>query len=335
MCSSNNVDVIVFSIFDNQYNQCSDKPVGTYYVPVPKFVQAYTNQKSQDMYDQGIDYELPDVAQYIYCTPFEIQGQYKYFQVGCADDSLTSLAVNIYEDKDCTTRSQVDGNDDSVIDVSEIHVSSNLAIVVSQTHRLLQPTFKKCRACVNWFDRDDDAQLDDAFYENRKKIAPLCSTAWTYKENCGRKCQRIGTEHSLGEGWSPSDKVLLAILSAFGLILLGLIFNQRRKMSNKDTLLEQAALSTAGLQQPHVIGIFVLVVLIVAVFVLLGLKNITWALLLLVNTTLFAYLMRLTVRATEPIIGPNGEILRQDSDDSSLISDSGNKNGTYVLPTIS
>lgn len=189
---------------------------------------------------------------------------------------------------------------------------------------------------MNWFDRDDDAQVDDAFYENRKKVAPLCSTAWTYKETCGRKCQRIGTEHNIGDGWSPSDKVLLAILSAFGLILVGLIFNQRQKMSNKDTLLEQAALSTAGLQQPHVIGMFVLVVLIVAVFALLGLKNITWGLLLLVNTALFAYLMRLTVRATEPIIGPNGEILRQDSDDSSLISDSGNnKSGTYVLPTIS
>lgn len=79
------------------------------------------------MYDQGIEYELPDAAEYIYCTPFEVQGQYKYFQVGCADDSLTSLAVNIYDDKDCTTRSEVNGYDDSTIDVTEIHVSSDFA----------------------------------------------------------------------------------------------------------------------------------------------------------------------------------------------------------------
>jgi hypothetical protein len=186
------------------------------------------------------------------------------------------------------------------------------------------------------------------FYENRKKVAPLCQTAWTNKEVCGRKCQRLGAEkNNIGEGWTPSDKVLLAILSAFGLILLGLIINKRIKMSNKDTLLEQAALSTAGLQQPHVIGIFILVVLIIAVFALLGLKNITWGLFLIVNTALFAYLMKLTVRSNEPIVGPNGEIMRQDSDDSSLVSDSEdnddddkkinnsyNQSGTYVLPTI-
>jgi hypothetical protein len=190
--------------------------------------------------------------------------------------------------------------------------------------------------------------VDDMFYENRKKVAPLCQTAWTNKEVCGRKCQRLGAEkNNIGEGWTPSDKVLLAILSAFGLILLGLIINKRIKMSNKDTLLEQAALSTAGLQQPHVIGIFILVVLIIAVFALLGLKNITWGLFLIVNTALFAYLMKLTVRSNEPIVGPNGEIMRQDSDDSSLVSDSEdnddddkkinnsyNQSGTYVLPTI-
>jgi hypothetical protein len=199
---------------------------------------------------------------------------------------------------------------------------------------------------VNWFDRDDGAEVDDMFYENRKKMAPLCQTAWTNKQVCGRKCQRLGVEKNIGEGWTPSDKVLLAILSAFGLILVGLIFNKRQKMSNKDTLLEQAALSTAGLQQPHVIGIFILVVLIIAVFALLGLKNITWGLFLIVNTALFAYLMKLTVRSNEPIVGPNGEIMRQDSDDSSLVSDSenndndivnnshNNQSGTYVLPTI-
>jgi len=71
--------------------------------------------------------------------------------------------------------------------------------------------------------------------------------------------------------------------------MLALIVRQRQKMSNKDALLEQATMSAAGLQQPHVIGIFVLIVLVVAVFCLFGLKNITWALLLLINTALFAY----------------------------------------------
>lgn len=115
--------MVVFSLFENQYNQCTDTPVGTYYVPVPTFVEGFTNQKTQDMSDQGInDYELPDVAQYIYCTPYVIQGQYKYLQIGCSDDSVLSLAVNIYQDKDCITRSVEDGYDDAIFDVSELYV---------------------------------------------------------------------------------------------------------------------------------------------------------------------------------------------------------------------
>jgi hypothetical protein len=117
------VDVIVFSVFENGYKQCSDDPMGTYFAPVPYFMQGYLNQKEQDKMDQGYeDYEQPDAAQYLYCTPFEIQGQYFYFQIGCADDTSLALAVNIYSDKDCTTRSGVDGYDDSNIDISEISV---------------------------------------------------------------------------------------------------------------------------------------------------------------------------------------------------------------------
>jgi hypothetical protein len=114
-------------------------------------------------------------------------------------------------------------------------------------------------------------------------------------------------------------------------------------MSNKDALLEQAAMSAAGLQQPHLIGVFSLVVLVIAVFALLGLKNITWFLLLFSNTFLFGYLMKLTVDsgvgATETIIGPDGTILRKaDSDDSSVedssMDGSRRQAGTYMLPVL-
>lgn len=124
--------------------------------------------------------------------------------------------------------------------------------------------------------------------------------------------------------------------------MLGLILRKRQKMSNKDSLMEQAAMSAAGLQQPHVIGIFILVVLVIAVFALLGLQNITWALLLIINSALFGYLMKLTVdsglSAGETIIGPDGTILRRDSDDSSVEDssrESSRRNaGTYMLPVL-
>ena len=152
----------------------------------------------------------------------------------------------------------------------------------------------------------------------------------------------MGLESVDGQGWNTSDKILLAILSVFGLIMLGLIVRKRQKMSNKDALLEQAAMSAAGLQPPHVIGILLLVILVVAVFAVLGLKNITWALLLIINTGLFGYLMKLTVDSGvstgETVIGPDGTIVRKDSDDSSMDSssrESSRRNaGTYMLPTI-
>jgi len=112
----------MFEMYENGYNHCTDKPLGTYTVTVPLFMQGYLNQKEQDTEDQGYEWEQPEVGQYAYCTAFEIQNQIYYFQLGCADGTSEQIAVNIYEDNACTVRSVVDGYDDSNIDVSEIQV---------------------------------------------------------------------------------------------------------------------------------------------------------------------------------------------------------------------
>jgi len=116
------VDVIVFQMFENGYNHCTDTPLGTYISSVPQFMQGYLSQKEQDTEDQGYEWEAPDVAQYAYCTPFEIENKIYYFQLGCSDSTVEEIAVNIYEDDACTQRSAVDGFDDSNIDVSSIQV---------------------------------------------------------------------------------------------------------------------------------------------------------------------------------------------------------------------
>ena len=117
------MDVIVYSVYDKAANHCTDDPVGTYTSPVPYFVDGYLQQQEQDMEDQGYEYESPDVAQYVYCVPMQIQNQILYFQLGCSDVSTQELAVNIYADNECTTRSAVEGYDDSNIDASAISVS--------------------------------------------------------------------------------------------------------------------------------------------------------------------------------------------------------------------
>jgi len=104
--------------------------------------------------------------------------------------------------------------------------------------------------------------------------------------------------------------------------MLVAILQKRQQMSNKDALLEQAAMTAAGLQQTHVIGIFVLVLVVIVIFASLCMKNITWAMLLMMNTVLFAYLMKLTIDSSvaRTIVGPDGKLIRIDSDETSVAS---------------
>lgn len=71
---------------------------------------------------------------------------------------------------------------------------------------------------MNWIDVNDD-EVDDQFYENHQMQAPLCSTAWSYKESCDKTCQKTGLEPKTKEGWNTADKILLAILTLFGTFL--------------------------------------------------------------------------------------------------------------------
>jgi len=316
------VDVIMFSVFEDGYKQCSDQPSGTYITPVPYFVDAYLDQVALIEEDKGNeDYERPESSMYTACIQTKIQNNMYYVQVGCSDLDTQQLSVNIYEENTCETKSTIEGMDDANIDISDIEIP-----------------FKLCQACVSWVDSNED-DVDDMFYENRQKNAPLCSQVWAQKESCGRRCQHIGRERREREGWNTSDKILLSILSFFGAAMLVAILRKRRDMSNKDALLEQAAMSAAGLQQTHVIGVFVLVVLVIMVFALLGLKNITWALLLIMNTVLFGYLMKLTVDSGvstgETVIGPDGRIIHTNNSDDSSVESAENPNaGTYSLPQI-
>ena len=83
-------------------------------------------------------------------------------------------------------------------------------------------------------------------------------------------------------------------------------------MSNKNRLIEQAALSSIGLQEIHVYGILGLWVLVMLIFACLRLKKATWTMLLVLNLTSFAYAMKLTIASGiatgkgEPMIGPDG-----------------------------
>lgn len=98
--------------------------------------------------------------------------------------------------------------------------------------------------------------------------------------------------------------------------MVAAITKKRSKMAKKDTLLEEAALSAAGIQQTHVIGIFALLMIFICLFGIMGLKHITWIMLLCVNVVFFIYLMKLTIDSGfNAPLGPDGQPI--EGDDSS------------------
>jgi len=257
------------------------------------------------------------MADYLDCTATQINGVDYYLQLGCNGDDTSLLAVNIYSDAQCTEHSVVDGYDDAGIEV-------DFAV-----------SFGKCTPCVIWMDKNDD-EIDDQYYVNKQTNAPLCSAMWMYKEECDGKCQLTGKASTDTDGWNKADKVLLSILSLFGFGMLIAIIKKRQNMSNKDALLEQAAISAAGLQQSHILGIFALLILVITMFALLKLKKITWALLLMLNIFLFSYLMKLTVDGSvkETVIGPDGKIVeKEDSDDEDDDDDEDPTSPTITINT--
>ncbi|KAL3765975.1 hypothetical protein ACHAWO_002967 [Cyclotella atomus] len=322
----NSQDQIMFSMYEKSYNHCSDSPMGTYVTSVENYINGYIQQMEANAMDGGSEYTYPDMADYVNCTYGEINGAGYYMQVGCNPNSPVGLSVNVYSDEACSSPVS------SSIDTSS--VPNDLSL-----------NYKKCTPCVIWMDKNDD-EIDDGYYENKQQNAPLCNAAWNYKAICDGKCQAMAREQKVREGWNKADKVLLTVLSLFGFGMLLTIIKKRQKMSNKDTLLEQAAISAAGLQQTHILGIFALLILIIVMFALLGLKKITWALLLLLNIVLFAYLMKLTVDGSmkETIIGPDGKIIENDDsedeedDEEEVVSPTSAENGAYEnpnLPTLS
>jgi hypothetical protein len=100
---------------------------------VPNFLEGYLQYYTQIQEDKGYeDYELPDAANYAYCTRMAINGEEYWYQLGCSDGTSQAIAVNIYSDNTCTTRSSVDGYDDANVDVSEIQVSNLNRYMVNQ-----------------------------------------------------------------------------------------------------------------------------------------------------------------------------------------------------------
>lgn len=322
----NEVDVIVYQMFKNGYKQCSDTPMGTYITNAATFVSAYLEQKELEYADTGVDdYVEPAAAGFMYCTEVEVNDQQYYAMLGCDSNSTQKIGVNLYYDDACTERANMEytaaAEDD---DAQQLDMSG------------IQLPFKQCHSCVVWMDRDDDDNIDDQYYEKRQRYPPLCQQVWKQKSECDKTCQKTGLEPTAREGWNKSDKVLLGILTMFGVGMLAGILRQRRTMSNKEALLEQAAMTAVGLNQTHIIFIFILTIVVIIIFASLCMKDITWTMLLAMNVILFAYLLKLTVDSGNScIMNADGTIRRIDSDESSYTSATSKRSQNKFVPPTS
>ena len=121
-------------------------------------------------------------------------------------------------------------------------------------------------------------------------------------------------------------------LFRLGGLLFALINKKRSKMAKKDMLLEEAMMSSAGLQQSHLIGIISCYVFVTVLAGLSTLKSITWFLLIAMNIILFLYLMKLTIDSGLNVpVGTDGEPLGDD-DSSDDEDDDENVEDTYKSP---
>jgi len=277
--------MIVFQVFENGYKQCSDDPMGTYITPVPTFVSAYLDQVESNELDMGNDdYEVPDAAQYAQCAQYNGNNGQFSVMLGCDDSNPHQLAVNIYTDATCETRDVENGMDDANIDVSDVQVP-----------------FKSCQACVTWLDKNDD-EVDDQYYENKQKYAPLCSTAWAKKATCGKVCQRLGKNSDEIKHWNGSDSVLLSLLGAFAAAMMFGVINKRRAMEVSQDSLLMSELSEpwkpvlgSNISETQLLYVFGASCCLIFVFALFVVKTITWVLLLFLNLALFMYLLKLVM----------------------------------------
>jgi len=249
-----NKDVIVYDIFDNGDSECSDGSEG-FYTDVPTYVAAM-NKHDKNTY----------VADsYLDCIEKKVRGKPYYVRLGCSTTSTQALAVNLYEDSSCSTLSTLGS-------ITELDVSD------------LEIPFKRCTSCAYW----DSEYRDGSYYSE------FCAILVQSGEECNNRCTKVSSVSVLNDGWTDSDKFLLGFLSIFGAALFVGIVLERQKMSKKEALLEEAAMTVAGLQKVHVCGIIVLFLLVVLIFALLQMKTLTWGLLLLSNIILFMYLIKLT-----------------------------------------
>uniref|UniRef100_A0A7S4J7G4 Uncharacterized protein n=1 Tax=Odontella aurita TaxID=265563 RepID=A0A7S4J7G4_9STRA len=284
----NDVDTVVFEMYQENNNQCAKGSTGKYSTDVRTFVKAYTKQLHEDAEVLGYDYDKPDYLDYLDCTAFAINDDtYLYFKIGCLHTTGNALEMQVFSDQYCTERMDNTNYSPDSDDISYLtkHIK-----------------FGSCHSCVSWPQNDDavQADVDDQFWDEHAYESPLCSAVNYYKESCGRKCKKLARSanaEGAHKGFTRAGRFWLLVFSLVGLFLLFEVVKQRKKMSAQDSLLEEAAIQRAGLQKRQVALMVIGGIVIILLLMIFRVKILTWIFLLGSCFGLLAYLFYLRYRA--------------------------------------
>mmetsp|Transcript_15024 Transcript_15024/g.21464 ORF Transcript_15024/g.21464 Transcript_15024/m.21464 type:complete len:370 (+) Transcript_15024:93-1202(+) len=278
-------DYIVFEMFGKGHNVCKKKSLGYYKSTIPDFVKAYTKQMEDNADIEGQGFDLSeDAMNLLQCSQYYVNDALLYVKVGCRSNTGRGLQVMTYSDEYCTVKSNTNYNVN--VDISTLRIN-----------------FDTCKDCVVWPNNqgnDDQAQAyDDGFYYDHEYESPLCSGAWFYKSECNGKCRKLtnSSSESKSKHFSVFGKFLLFVFSVLGLFLLLAVLAQRKKMSTKDALLEEAVVKKVGIEMKYIPRIVLGIILLVCLLMLLEIKVLTWLSLIIINMFLFGYWCYLKYRA--------------------------------------
>ena len=216
-------------------------------------------------------------------------------KIGCRNTG-SGFQVHAYSDMYCTQKVQLGGYNNMGVDISSLKVN-----------------FQTCKACVaqNGYNQYNNNN-NNAYYNNYGGMSNhdsyLCSATYHYKENCNRACRRAAKNGSSGsssrtsysgDGFSTVGKVFLWILSFSAIFFLLAGLAQRKKMSKQDTLIEEAAIKSSGVDKKYIPRIFIGFVLFIIILIIFKKKVLTWFFLVAINIALFGYWMHLKNKAEQ------------------------------------
>lgn len=309
--SQSDGDFVVFDIYQNNHNTCKRHSLGTYKQDIMTFIVAYAKQQAQDneLYGNNGGYEIDeDVLMFLQCQQYYYNNNMFYLKLGCRDTTNKGFQINSYSDAYCTQKATTSYN--LGVDISSLRVSFDTC--KDCTHKSMYSQYNQANG-VNY----NNAQNNYGYnYQQQGNYfayqTPLCSAAYNYKQTCNGSCKRAtrragsskssfggGGSSWSGDGFSPMGKFFLWIMSFSAIFFLLASLAQRKRMSKTDTVLEEAAIKSAGVDKKYIPRIFIGIAVFIILLILFKRKILTWFFLTAINVALLAYWIHLKNKADE------------------------------------